>query len=136
MSGKAFFDTNVLLYSVSDDRRTERAEALLAGGGTISVQVLNEFAAVAHRKMKMPWADVIEALAAIRILCPDPVPITVQTHEAALQLAIRYDYHYYDALVLAAALEAGCDTLYSEDLQSGQRIEGRLTIRNPFAPEK
>lgn len=132
MSGKAFFDTNVLLYSVSDDPRAERAETLLAGGGMISVQVLNEFAAVAHRKMKMPWADVIEALAAIRILCPDPVPITVHTHEAALQLAMRYGCHYYDALVLATALEAGCDTLYSEDMQSGELIEGRLTIRNPF----
>jgi predicted nucleic acid-binding protein len=133
MSGKAFFDTNILLYSMSDDPRSKRAEALLAGGGSISVQVLNEFAAVAHRKMKMPWADIVEAVAAIQTLCPDPVPITVQTHDAALQIAMRYGYHFYDALVLAAALDAGCDTLYSEDLQTGQTIAGRLTIRNPFA---
>ena len=132
MSGKTFFDTNVLLYSASHDPRAERAEALLAGGGTISVQVLNEFAVVAHRKMKMLWKDVEAALAAIQILCPEPVPITVQPHEAALHIAMRYGYHFYDALVLAAALEAGCDTIYSEDLQAGQVIDGQLTIRNPF----
>jgi predicted nucleic acid-binding protein len=133
MSGKAFFDTNVLLYSASlHDERTSRAEALLARGGIISVQVLNEFAAVARKKMNMPWEDVAEALAAIRTLCPTPVPITVQTHEAAVKIAMRYGYHIYDALVLAAALEAGCDILYSEDLQADQVIDGRLTIRNPF----
>lgn len=132
MSGKAFFDTNVLLYSASNDARAERAEELIASGGMISVQVLNEFAAVAHRKLKMPWEDVMDVLAAMRILCPDPVPITVQLHEAALQIARRYEYGIYDALVIAAALEAGCDVLYSEDLQSGQKIDGRLTIRNPF----
>lgn len=132
MSGKTFFDTNVLIYSASQDERTERAEALLSGGGIISVQVLNEFAAVAHRKLNMPWEDVAEALAAIKILCPEPVPITLQTHEAALQIAMRYRYHIYDALVVAAALDAGCTTLYSEDLQAGQVIDGRLTIRNPF----
>ena len=133
MSDKAFFDTNVLLYSASQDKeRTGRAEALLADGGIISVQVLNEFAAVAHRKLQMPWENVAEALTAIRILCPAPLPITVQIHEAALQIAMRYGYHIYDALVIASALDAGCDTLYSEDLQTGQVIDGRLTIRNPF----
>ena len=81
MSDRAFFDTNVLIYSVSQhDERTERAETLLANGGIISVQVLNEFAAVAHRKMNMPWDDVVEVLAAIKTLCPAPVPITLQIH--------------------------------------------------------
>ncbi len=133
MSGKTFLDTNVLLYSVSrDDERTTHAQALLASGGIISVQVLNEFAAVAHRKMNMPWEDVAEALEAIKILCPVPVPITVQIHEDALRIAMRYQYNIYDALVVAAALDAECSTLYSEDLQTGQIIDGRLTIRNPF----
>jgi predicted nucleic acid-binding protein len=134
MSDRAFFDTHVLLYSVSQhDERTARAEALLANGGIISVQVLNEFVAVARRKMNMPWKDVGEALAAIKILCPEPVPVTVKIHEAALQVAMRYGYHIYDALVIGAALEAECDTLYSEDLQAGQVIDGRLTIQNPFS---
>jgi predicted nucleic acid-binding protein len=134
MPASAFFDTNVLIYSVAEnDPRSDAAEALLAGGGVISAHVLNEFVAVARRKLGMPWADVTEALDAIRILCPSPVPITIETHGAALRIAQQYGYHIYDALVAAAALEAKCDTLYTEDMQDGQVIDDRLTIKNPFA---
>ena len=73
-----------------------------------------------------------EALDAIRILCPSPAAITISTHETALKLAEDHGYEVYDALVIAAALESGCSTLYSEDLQDGQVIDGKLTIRNPF----
>jgi len=133
MSAKAFFDSNVLIYAmVSGDSRRERAQALVAQGGVISVQVLNEFVAVAQRKMRMPWVDVIEALEAVRILFPSPVAITVDTHEAALKIAQEYGFGIYDALILSSALEANCSTLYSEDLQDGQVIDKRLTIRNPF----
>jgi predicted nucleic acid-binding protein len=133
MPAKPFFDTNVLIYSVAEnDARSETAEALLASGGVVSVQVLNEFVAVARRKLEMPWSEVTEALAAIRILCPSPVGMTIDTHDAALRIAQRYGYHIYDALVAAAALAANCDTLYSEDLQDGQVIDDQLTIRNPF----
>jgi len=133
MRGKrAFFDTNVLIYAfAAGDRRTEISEALLAGGGVVGVQTLNEFVAVAVRKLAMPWTEVLEALKAIRALCPSTVPVTIRTHEAALRLAGRYGYHIYDALVIAAALEASCVMLYSEDMRDGQQIEG-LTIRNPF----
>jgi predicted nucleic acid-binding protein len=124
----------VLIYSVAEnDPRSDAAEALLAGGGVISAHVLNEFVAVARRKLGMPWADVTEALDAIRILCPSPVPITIETHGAALRIAQQYGYHIYDALVAAAALEAKCDTLYTEDMQDSQVIDDRLTIKNPFA---
>lgn len=133
MSGKSFFDTNVLVYVVADDQRTGRAEALLAGGGVVSVQVLNEFAAVARRKLGMTWDEISEALAAIRTLCLSPLPITLDTHQDALRIAAEYGYHIYDALIAAAALEADCDTLYSEDMQDGQVIDARMTIRNPFA---
>ena len=133
MSAKGFFDSNVLIYAmVSGDSRRERAQELVAQGGVISVQVLNEFVAVARRKMRMPWKDVIEALEAVRILFPAPVAITVDTHEAALRLAQEYGFGIYDALVLSSALDANCSTLYSEDLQDGQVIEKQLTIRNPF----
>lgn len=133
MSGDAFFDSNVLIYAmVSGDSRRERAQQLIEQGGVISVQVLNEFAAVARRKMRMPWDDVIAALDAIRILFPSPVSITVATHETALKIAQRYGFGIYDSQIAASALEAGCDTLYSEDLQDGQLIEGKLAIRNPF----
>jgi predicted nucleic acid-binding protein len=133
MPDKAFFDTNVLIYAtVSGDSRRERAQRLMAQGGAISVQVLNEFVAVARRKMRMPWKDVIEALDAIRILFPAPVAITVATHNTALKVATQYGFGIYDALIAASALEANCSTLYSEDLHDGQVLADQLTIQNPF----
>ena len=80
----------------------------------------------------MPWNEVTEALDAIRVLCPSPVAITIDTHEAALRIRQKYGFEIYDALVAASALEADCATLYSEDLQDGQIIDHQLTIRNPF----
>jgi predicted nucleic acid-binding protein len=134
MRVEAFFDTNVLIYAVAlDDPRNIRAEELLASGGMISVQILNEFVSVARRKILMPWRDVMRALDIFRVLCPSPLPITIEMHESALKIAERHGYGIYDALVLAAALEAGCAILYSEDFQDGQSIDGQLTIRNPFA---
>lgn len=133
MSNTAFLDTNILIYAtLQPDPRSEAARSLLAQRGVISVQVLNEFASVAHRKLRRPWPDITRALAAIRVLFPQPRPITVDTHEAAVAIAERSGYHLYDALIIASALDAGCATLLSEDLQDGQVIEGRLTISNPF----
>jgi len=133
MPDKAFFDSNVLIYAmVSGDSRRERAQQLVEQGGAISVQVLNEFVAIARRKMRMPWEDVSEALDAIRILFPSPVAITVDTHETALKIAQQYGFGIYDALIASSALETNCSTLYSEDLQDGQVIAKKLTIRNPF----
>jgi predicted nucleic acid-binding protein len=134
MRVEAFFDTNVLIYAVAlDDPRNARAEELLASGGTISVQILNEFVSVARRKISMPWRDLRQALDAFRTLCPSPLPITIKMHEAALKIAEQHGFGFYDALVVAAALEAGCAILYSEDFQDGQKIDGKLTIRDPFA---
>ena len=109
------------------------AEKLLADGGWISVQVLNEFAAVARRKLDMSWEETREAFLAIRALCETPTPLSIETHQAALEIAARYGYQIYDALILAAALESHCDILYTEDMQNGQSI-GPLIIRNPFLP--
>jgi predicted nucleic acid-binding protein len=83
----------------------------------------------------MSWQDVIEALDEVRILFPSPVSITLDTHDAALKIAQQYGFGIYDAQIVAAAIEANCSTLYSEDLQDGQIIERRLTIRNPFKSE-
>lgn len=88
---------------------------------------------MARRKILMSWRDVIEALDAFRVLCPSPLPITVKMHDAALRIAEKHGYNTYDALVVSAALEARCTTLYSDDLHDGQTIDGRLTIRNLFA---
>ena len=133
MSHRAFFDTTLLIYAVSlEDPCAAIAEKLLADGGHISVQVLNEFVAVARRKLDMSWEDIRDALAAVRILCEPATSLSVKTHEAALDLASQYGYQIYDALILAAALDAQCNILYTEDMQDGQKI-GALTIRNPFA---
>jgi predicted nucleic acid-binding protein len=133
MSGKPFFDTNVLIYALgTQDSRSETAHDLLAKGGIISVQSLNEFVAVGRRKLGMKWEEVREAIAAVETLCPSPQPITVGTHKKALQIAEQYGYQIFDSLILASALEARCRTLYSEDLRDGQVIEG-LAIQNPFA---
>lgn len=134
MSAEAFFDTNVVIYALAtNDPRAAQAEELLAGGGKVSVQVLNEFAAVARRKMQMTWPEVSDALAAIRVLCPSPIAITVATHEVAVKIAENYEVGIFDALIAAAALQAGCQILYSEDLQDGLVIERKVTVRNPFA---
>ena len=98
----------------------------------ISVQVLNEFASVARRKLKFSWLEITTALAALRELCAAPVPLTVATHDAAAALAARYGFAFYDAVIVASALEAGCTTLMSEDMQDGLVVEARLTVRNPF----
>ncbi len=133
MSDRAFLDTNVIVYAIAqDDPRTHDAEELIAEGGTVSVQVLNEFAAVARRRINMSWGEVQLALEAIKVLCPDPLPITLDTHREALAIAEKYGYGIYDALIVASALEAKCTILYSEDMQDGQVIDRRLTIRNPF----
>ena len=133
MSVKPFFDTNVLIYALSqDDPRTEVARIILTMGGIISVQVLNELTAVLRRKLKMNWKEVLEALDAVRILCPTVVSLTAETHEKALVIAERYGYQIYDSQIIASGLAAKTKTLYSEDMNDGQVIEDVLTIRNPF----
>jgi predicted nucleic acid-binding protein len=133
MPVREFFDTNVLIYAVAEnDPRAAKAEALLVRGGRVSVQSLNEFVSVARRKLGRSWREVKELLDLICLLCPDPVPVSLDTHQAAVAIAERYGYGIYDALIAAAALEAGCRTLYSEDLQDGQIVNRQLMIRNPF----
>ena len=129
---KPFLDTNVLVYAaLSDDPRCPTAERLLAAGGTISVQVLNEFANVARGKLKWPWPDIEATLALVRSRCGRVRDLSVLTHEAALVLARDHSLSFYDALIVAAAIEAGCDTLFTEDMQHGRKF-GNLTIVNPF----
>jgi predicted nucleic acid-binding protein len=134
MRAERFFDTTILIYAIArNDVRAPVAEELLADGGILSVQVLNEFVAVARRKLGMGWTELKEVLAVFRTLCGSPAALTADTHDAALGIAERYGFHIYDSLIVAAALEAGCTTLYSEDMQDGQNIDSMI-IRNPFAP--
>jgi predicted nucleic acid-binding protein len=130
--GDRFFDTNVLLYLLSaDSRKADRAESELSGGGVISVQVLNEFAAVALRKLGMPIAEIRDVLATIRAVCR-VVSLVEATHDLGLEIADRHGLTLYDSVSIASAMLAGCATLVSQNMQDGQVFEGRLEIRNPF----
>jgi len=128
----SFFDTNVLLYLASGDPlKADRAERLVAVGGTISVQVLNDIADVARRTMRMSWTETNSFLAMVRGLLP-VVPVTIETHKTGIALAERYGFSIYDATIAASAVLSGCDTLWSEDLQHDMAIDGRVRIVNPF----
>jgi predicted nucleic acid-binding protein len=127
----SFFDTNVLLYLLSKDAaKADRAEALLASGGVVSVQVLNEFASVASRKLAMTIPEIREILSTIQGVCIVK-PLDIETHKLGLELAERYGFSIYDGMIVAAAVRAECTILYTEDLQQGQMI-AKLQIRNPF----
>lgn len=132
MSERLFIDSNVLLYAVSDHPHAATAWRAVGAGHAISVQVLNEFASVARRKLGRTPAEIRGVTQRLRSVL-DIVPITLQMHDEAIDLHERYRYAFYDSLIIAAALQAGCTRLMSEDLQSGQLIEGRLRIENPFA---
>ena len=128
----SFIDTNVLIYLASSDTiKADRAEQKVAAGGIISVQVLNELANVARRKLRLPWQQTREFLSTIRSLL-EVRPVTADVHQAGLAVAARYGLSIYDAMIVAAALDAGCTTLWSEDMQDGLLIEGQLRVANPF----
>ena len=127
-----FLDTNVLLYLLSaDPAKADVAEELLSKGGIISVQVLSEFTSVCSRKLKMSYGEIREILTTIKMVL-DVRDLTQTTHETALDIAERYGYSFYDSMILSAAIDAGCVLIYTEDLHSGQHIQDRLLIVNPF----
>lgn len=133
MPAEFFLDSNTLLYLVSPDtRKADRADALLSQGGFISVQVLNEISHVMRRKFKASWQDVDDLLALVRAHC-EVMPLTEATYDQGRHLAERYQVQVYDAMILAAALQAGATTLYSEDLHDGLLVEGQLKVRDPFS---
>ena len=129
---RPLFDTNVLLYLLSEDNiKADRAETIISRGGVISVQVLNEFSSVASRKLGMTYAEIRDALLAVRAVCQTQ-PVTVDTHELGLDIAERFGFSLYDSMIVSSALQFGCTILYSEDMQHGQEIDGQLVITNPF----
>lgn len=128
----SFFDTNVLIYIASGDSvKADQAEAIIGNGGAISVQVVNELANVARRKMRMSWQDTHSLLSLLRGLLTVH-PVTIETHETGLALAERYKLSIFDAMIAASALHADCDTLWSEDMQHGMALDDRLRVVNPF----
>lgn len=132
MSGK-FADSNVVLYMASpEDWRADIALGIVGDELVISVQVLNEATNVMRKKWKRSWEDTHTLLDALRSECRI-VPVDEATHERGLYVAARYKLAIYDSMIVAAALLANCDTLYSEDMHAGLVIENRLRIVNPFA---
>jgi predicted nucleic acid-binding protein len=127
----AFFDTNILVYAQQVGEKADRARALLAGGGKLSVQVLNEFTAVSRRKQNKEWREIGEAISDLLALVDPPLALTLDLHAAARALAEEHRLSFYDALIVVSAIEAGCHVLYSEDMQHG-RTFGGLAVANPF----
>lgn len=132
VANEAFFDTNILLHILErSGRKYELAIWLVDKGGVISVQVLNEFVNSAWKKFRFPYVKsaqfLLELKENLRV-----VSLTSASHERALEIALANDIGIYDANILAAAQLAGCNVLYTEDLNNGQRIGG-VTIVNPFA---
>jgi predicted nucleic acid-binding protein len=148
MSARFFFDTNILVYilagkdplptgaltpvEIEANRKGDIALGLLQDDDiVVGVQVFNELCNVALRR-KFDWLKTRQMLASLEALCAEVVPLTLDVHKRGLLLHQKYPLQFYDAMMLAAALEAGCTTFYSEDMQDGQVIENTLTIKNPF----
>lgn len=136
-----FFDTNVLVYAVDagDPARRERALECLARAArddtvVLSTQVLQEFYAIATRKLNPPLPPREAALQVQRLCAFQVMGSTAQSVQAAIALAQEHQLHWWDALILEAALRAGADVLLSEDGQAGRRY-GRLVVENPFADQ-
>jgi predicted nucleic acid-binding protein len=128
----AFFDTNVLVYAFATrEPKRDIAQEVLASGGVISVQVVNEFANVLRKKQRQEWPRIEAALAVVERWFETIRPVTLETHRTALPFARFAGIGMYDALIVAAAIEAGCDRLYSEDLQHGRKF-GDCVVVNPF----
>jgi predicted nucleic acid-binding protein len=126
-------DTNVVLYLAGrEPAKAARARELVKPGTVISVQVLNEAASVLTNKMRLSWDDTREFLNLLKDVVT-VIPMNVQTHELGVEIAARHRLHVYDGLILASALLADCDTLYSEDMHAGLVVENRLRVINPFA---
>jgi predicted nucleic acid-binding protein len=133
MRADAFVDTNVVVYAFTrGDPRTAAARSLLEQGPQLNVQILNEFVNVAVRKLRIPWSEIHDALRILDAFVAPPRPLTTSVHRLGIDIAERYHYRLYDALIIAAAADAGCRTLYSEDMANGQTIQG-VRIVNPFA---
>ncbi|OQW86844.1 MAG: hypothetical protein BWK78_09645 [Thiotrichaceae bacterium IS1] len=132
MKDNYFLDTNVLIYTVTgEERKKEIAINLLCTNAVISTQVVNECINVMSRKWKYDYSQIRLVTAQFTQEC-QVMTLSLRTVSLAMNLAEKYRYTYFDSLILASALEANCESLYSEDLQHGQVIDQRLRIINPF----
>lgn len=130
---RALIDTNVLIYAFEQGWKAETARAVLASRPYVSVQGLTEFVRNARRKLEMSWTQANAARDIIVDAAAQVIPITLEVHREALRLTERYRLNLFDGQMLAAALAAQCDLFWSEDLQDGLVVDGRLRIVNPFS---
>ena len=128
---KPFLDTNIFVYAQEESARGDQAREIVADGGIVSVQVLNELTSVLRRKLKRSWSEVAAVIDDVRAAIDEALPLTLSLHLSALEFARDHNVAFYDALILAAAIEAGCETLFSEDFQHGRRFRD-CAIVNPF----
>ena len=129
---KIFFDTNTLLYLLSSDtKKADWVSKNLQQSNVISVQVLNEFTSASIRKIKISNSELDEFLDLFTSTF-NVRSVDIDTFETGLMISRRYGYQHYDSMIIAAALQAGCEKLYSEDMQHRQVIDKRLQIVNPF----
>jgi predicted nucleic acid-binding protein len=133
MIEKSFIDTNVLIYChVEDSSRTTRADEIVEQSHIASTQVFNEYARILLEKLRWPADDVLVALRLVEQRL-DIHQVDTGTAVFAVELGKRYKFSWWDALIVASALEADCTTLWTEDMQDGLLVDDRLTIRNPFS---
>jgi predicted nucleic acid-binding protein len=129
---KIFFDTNTLLYLLSSDsKKADWVSSNLQQSNVISVQVLNEFTSASLRKIKISNTELDEFLD-LFMSTFNVIKLDIETFKTGLMISRRYGYQHYDSMIIAAALEAGCERLYSEDMQHRQIINKKLQIVNPF----
>ncbi len=132
---KIFFDSNIIVYCYTETEPEKQVTAFKiiddCQNPFISTQVLQEFCNVAHKKFSAKEIDIEQAISEVESLF-SVHKNSVSTIRKANDIKSKYGFSFYDSLIIAAALECGCDTLYSEDLHDGQLIENTLTIVNPF----
>lgn len=132
MPDKIFIDTNIVIYSLGhNSTKAHIAAPLFVGSPFISTQVLSETANVASKRLALSMTEIRKLITSLEAMCRVEI-ISLDTIHTALDIRERYGFSWYDSLIVAAALGAGCDTLYSEDMQGGQEIDGHLRIVNPF----
>lgn len=131
---RAFIDSNIIVYLAGDGGKALVAMDIVRHGGVISVQVLNETANVLRKKAGLAISDIRDFLGLLRTLL-DVTPVTIELHEAGLDLAERHELSVYDAMILAAARQAGCGVLLTENMASGAVLSG-IHLVNPFKDER
>jgi predicted nucleic acid-binding protein len=134
MRGRSFVDTNICIYAFANEGlKTDLAKTVIVSGITISTQVLNEYVNVSRRKLLSSWEQIRTDLDLLMEFAIAISPVDVSTHLKAREIAERHNLQFFDSLLMASALEAGCTRLISEDMQDGMIIDG-LLIENPFKP--